>query len=64
MSRPVDVLAVLRNVNASTDARYLSLRGYLVEIGEAKRFKTEKAAERFLSRNAEFTGYRIEMVRK
>jgi hypothetical protein len=59
-------VAVLRNVNSTTDDRYLSrdFRGYLVEVSEAKRFRTAAAAERFLSRNVEFIGYRVEMVRK
>ena len=56
--------AVLRNVTATTDARYLSrdFRGYLVELPDARRFASARSAEQFLRINKEFVGYRVEVL--
>lgn len=55
---------VLRNINASTDARYIAadMRAELVERKDAMTFRSEQSAQRFLSRNSEFKGYRVEVV--
>ena len=55
---------LLRNFNATSDARYLSrgFLGYLVTANEARVFKSVKAAEKFLVQNTEFRGYRAEVV--
>jgi hypothetical protein len=56
---------VLRNCTASTDARYLSANisdSFLVALSDAKRFASQKAAEKFLANNSEFAGFRTEQV--
>lgn len=52
---------VLRNYNASGSQRYLNIRvGYLVSASDAMKFRSRRAAEKFLSENVEFVGYRAE----
>lgn len=55
--------AVLRNYNASTEARYYPRDhgAALARIEHALRFRSEKAANAFLSANNELKGYRAEV---